>query len=631
MPKSNYIEKFTGKQAKTASDFCVVKAGRKPEKDRVDTKGRKVFRSWQVRAWDALKDERLSILVSGTGSGKSLVQRGLATLECQKGEKILIAVPERTIGDSFKQDNDNVVLPNGKPLVWELGANDLCNGGTLESKIERLKKFLQGKPRREASNRTMVCTHQALALAHSKLPCRKWKKVNLYIDEAHHSKALGGDETDEYTSNRLGALVKDFLENCTTKMLLTSACMLRGDGATIVPPELVDQFAIYEHPIDEYLDSLVNLKKFSFTLSLEKTYESGFKRVVREKPGKKTLVYLPPVSQNGVEAKFSTLEALKGVLGSNVGSEGPFETYRKRVNGESFTLRALDLVDDEGRSSRVKAFFEDRDAVDYIFVQNLAREGFDWPAAEYAVVFQPRVSLPMTIQMIGRLLRDYDGKKAVRFHIMALEEQVLASAEDFENYIRTIMTISALGWYYGANVTGQRLQKRREKIAEGIVKGGGKALFTVDPDKDNGTDSLVKGAYELIQEVEELSDEELGELDQSFRKTVRANVNQAFRAVLKEMKGDGVLTPEEHKDPVSGTVREFQINNRTAQHYKELRERYLQLAEVTPEWFQQCVFLSRCKYFQEKGQYVDPRTFPGAAKLFGGRKALDEACTLEGL
>jgi hypothetical protein len=52
---------------------------------------------------------------------------------------------------------------------------------------------------------------------------------------------------------------------------------------------------------------------------------------------------------------------------------------------------------------------------------------------------------------------------------------------------------------------------------------------------------------------------------------------------------------------------------------------------VTPEYVAQIIFLHRCKYFQNKGQGVDPRTIKGAVALFGSKKALDAACTAEGM
>lgn len=53
--------------------------------------------------------------------------------------------------------------------------------------------------------------------------------------------------------------------------------------------------------------------------------------------------------------------------------------------------------------------------------------------------------------------------------------------------------------------------------------------------------------------------------------------------------------------------------------------------KVTPEYVKQLIFLHRCKYFQLKGQYHDPRTIEGAVELFGSAEALDQACTAEGL
>ena len=128
----------------------------------------------------------------------------------------------------------------------------------------------------------------------------------------------------------------------------------------------------------------------------------------------------------------------------------------------------------------------------------------------------------------------------------------------------------------------------------------------------------------------DLPEEEKEEVKKST-KTLKALTSSVFRAILREKRGDGVITPEEIKDPVTGLIREYQISDRESKHLRELREHFFEGPEVTREHVLQCHILDRCKAYKEQGRYVDPRTFPGLAKLFGGKKALDEACKLEGL
>lgn len=62
------------------------------------------------------------------------------------------------------------------------------------------------------------------------------------------------------------------------------------------------------------------------------------------------------------------------------------------------------------RASRLKDF--ERGTVPVITSVNLISEGFDCPAAEVGIMLRPTESMPLYIQMVGRLLRTYPGKKS---------------------------------------------------------------------------------------------------------------------------------------------------------------------------------------------------------------------------
>ena len=217
-------------------EYCSIRIGKHPRKDKVDKRGRKEFRPGQKKLFEDSRGERRVLLKSPTGSGKSWVLCGLAYEKCLAGEKVLIAVPQKNIGHSFgSKEEEAIALPNGKTMDWVVSnSNDLCNGGLTDAKLKALEKFLVSKPGSRPCDRIMICTHQALALVYTEgCDCSKWKKVNLSVDEAHHSKALE-DETDQDTSNRLGNVVKDYcrLKSCkNNQLVLARACFLRGDGA----------------------------------------------------------------------------------------------------------------------------------------------------------------------------------------------------------------------------------------------------------------------------------------------------------------------------------------------------------------------------------------------------------------
>jgi DNA repair protein RadD len=67
-------------------------------------------------------------------------------------------------------------------------------------------------------------------------------------------------------------------------------------------------------------------------------------------------------------------------------------------------------MDPYTRSARLKDF--EAGKVPVITSVNLISEGFDCPAAEVGIMLRPTESMPLYIQMVGRLLRTYPGKKS---------------------------------------------------------------------------------------------------------------------------------------------------------------------------------------------------------------------------
>ena len=112
------------------------------------------------------------------------------------------------------------------------------------------------------------------------------------------------------------------------------------------------------------------------------------------------------------------------------------EQLKTNLNGEKITLnentgiyhitnilgldyKVCDLVD-ENLSKRSIRFVnneiinKDKDSLDCVIALNRAKEGFDWEHANGMIVVGQRNSLTDVIQMVGRLLRDKQGKEKVK-------------------------------------------------------------------------------------------------------------------------------------------------------------------------------------------------------------------------
>jgi adenylylsulfate kinase-like enzyme len=602
--------------------------GLKPEKPRRFGKVRG-FRKMQEAAFLALKDASAWVLNSGTGSGKSVVQKALAFTLARKGEKCVIAVPETSIAKSFATEFDGASiqayhLPDGTDMAWQvLPQNFLfADKASISDKsiTNRLIEFVEAKQLTPEAC-VIVCTHVALVRAHQELVRRwvakgrsrrsaPWKGVHVFIDEAHHAKAMDDATKAELEqSNRLGDLVKHFIDYKPGRIGLTTATWLRGDSQTIVPDSHISAFVQFEYPMDDYLNSLRFLKKIAFKFSIG-DYAEVLKKEFSANPVK-TIVYQPAIkSGEGSEKKLEYLQTFQEAL-------------------KKFNLRTIDLVTPEGRDERRKAFEAAQESADVIFVQNLFREGADWPMARRSIVLGSRGSLPMVIQMLGRLLRDYEGKDRIEFHIV-LPKDVLADISFFQSYASAIFMVMALGWQFTVGLklpavirNSETLKKLSEALQDASVRGENKPAGEVMRD---ALRKALEGSASSIPEVT------LNKAAESAMTCLRG----AFRVAANAAKD--LLTPKSAKalrdaiehDPFQA-AQALYAAQWDAERFQAFRSNYIGLPEVTPEYVDRLLILNRCKHFQQKGQYVDPRTIPGLVKYFGSKKALDEACRAEGL
>ena len=151
------------------------------------------MRQMQQKAYEQ-RDARYLLLKAPPASGKSraLMFIALDKLINQGIKKVIVAVPERSIGGSFGTTD---LKSNGFYSNWEPNQKyNLCTTEDNKSKVETFKEFL------ESDEKILICTHATLRFAFDQLNESKFNDTILAIDEFHDVSADG--------ENRLGEVLR---------------------------------------------------------------------------------------------------------------------------------------------------------------------------------------------------------------------------------------------------------------------------------------------------------------------------------------------------------------------------------------------------------------------------------------
>ena len=138
------------------------------------------MREMQARAFEARNAQYL-LLKAPPASGKSraLMFLGLDKLYNQGLNKVIVAVPERSIGGSFDTTD---LKSHGFFADWEFDSKyNLCTPGGDASKVTALKNFLS-----DSTATILICTHATLRFAFDAVEESVFNDVLLAIDEFHH-------------------------------------------------------------------------------------------------------------------------------------------------------------------------------------------------------------------------------------------------------------------------------------------------------------------------------------------------------------------------------------------------------------------------------------------------------------
>ena len=235
----------------------------------------------------------------------------------------------------------------------------------------------------------------------------------LAIDEFHH---VSRDD-----NSVLGNALRSIMSNSNAHILAMTGSYFRGDSVQILEPADEDKFDKVTYTYYEQLEGYKYLKSFAMGYSFYRgKYTDALDKVIDV--NKKSIIHIPNVnSGESTKDKYAEVDEILDLLtdGGNItqNEDGIYEI--ERPDGKE--LLVADLVNEDGRE-KVSAYLasitddiKDLDKLDIIIALGMAKEGFDWPFAEYALTIGYRNSLTEVIQIIGRVTRDSPNKTHAQF------------------------------------------------------------------------------------------------------------------------------------------------------------------------------------------------------------------------
>ena len=393
---------------------------------------------------------------------------------CHQGiRKVVVAVPEKSIGRSFKNTN----LVNGGFFAnWEVPAYfNLTDVKNEQDKKGRFKEFFAHN-----GAKVLVCAHATLRNAAKELEDDTFDDVLLAIDEFHHTSA-------DANSN-LGDVVRRVMNNSTGHIVAMTGSYFRGDGIPVLRAEDEARFFPITYNYYQQLNGYRYLKNLVLGYHF---YHGSYLDHIGEvlNTGRKTIIHIPSVNQRAATGlgKYQETAEIMKVIGQLDHKDYNTGIYYVRTQ-DGRMLKVADLVEDEQKERNlVQGYLQNikhADDVDIIIALGTAKEGFDWQWCEMCLTIGVRGSLTEVIQIIGRCTRDCEGKETARFvNMIAMPEaeqaEVKVAVNDFLKAITASLLmeqVMAPSWKFK---TEKEEEKPGEDLAHTLVVEGLKPLSSV--------------------------------------------------------------------------------------------------------------------------------------------------------
>lgn len=412
-----------------------------------DSKSPKVAREWQSSALTDIFDKPLTSIYAppATGKGVLICMNAHLTLEKYQNCRAVIVAPQRNITKDLKKQ-DFIHPHNGSTVNWQPGLY-LNDKDTQRESIT--KAFVQWarKDQPTVNDRVCVMTHAALCNIFSNGEKKLFENMILFVDEYHHILF-----SDDNISNRLGEVIRHFIEKLTEKNLklcLLTATPFRGDRFAPIPNNEIKNFIEFSHPMDEAMQDFAPLESFGLDFVL---YKKSWRQTITELIGDKlapSLFYIPNVgSPYSTGTKHDdVMEIYRAISGSKkpkVKTVGDYTlVYRPK---EKRWLHCIDLVDDTVcREPKLEAISKDHEAdkptIDVIIALDMMIEGANWKWAVNEYIIGNHSSLREIIQMYGRLFRSAKNKTHVNCYYLLANSSAFDNevyADNYNDYLKSV-------------------------------------------------------------------------------------------------------------------------------------------------------------------------------------------------
>ena len=383
------------------------------------------MREMQAKAY-AARDKRFLLIKAPPASGKSraLMFIALDKLAHQGLKRVVVAVPEKSIGRSFL---NTPLKPFGFFADWSVAPYyNLIDVKNEQDKKGRFIEFF-----RQSKARILLCAHATLRNATKEMNDEEFNDTLLAIDEFHHTSA-------DAQSN-LGDVVRRVMNNSTGHIVAMTGSYFRGDGLPVLRQEDEARFFPLTYNYYEQLNGYRYLKNLLLGYHF---YQGSYLDHLAEvlDTTKKTIIHIPSInSRASTGNKYEETDRIMKLIGKKVSKDYDTGIYTLQTP-DGRLLKVADLVEDDTQErNRVQDYLQRmkrKEDMDIIIALGTAKEGFDWQWCEMCLTIGVRGSLTEVIQIIGRCTRDCEGKETARFVNMiampdAEQAEVKVAVNDF--------------------------------------------------------------------------------------------------------------------------------------------------------------------------------------------------------
>lgn len=422
------------------------------------------MREMQAKAYAARESQYLLIKAPpASGKSRALMFIALDKLYNQGLKKVIVAVPERSIGASF--DNEPLA-ESGFFADWEIPDRcNLCAPGLPQSKVEQLVDFLAG------TDPILICTHATLRFAFDAIDDTLLNETVLAIDEFHHVSAS--------EDSRLGELIRQTMRETDAHIVAMTGSYFRGDAVPVLEPEDEAKFTKVTYNYYEQLNGYTHLKSLGIGYHF---YQGRYTSAIGEvlDTDRKTILHIPSVqSGESLKDKYVEVDTIVDSIGEVLRQDPETGVIEVSRTEDGKTIRVADLVnDDPTERPKIVEYLRHMDSVDdidLIIALGMAKEGFDWPWCEHALTIGYRGSLTEIIQIIGRATRDSSNKTNAQFTNLiaqpdAGDDEVKVAVN---NMLKAITASLLMEQVVAPNFRFKRRQDPDEKAGPGELVIGG--------------------------------------------------------------------------------------------------------------------------------------------------------------